>query len=169
MEYAQNEGADWRNEIDRWIRETLGHAVFNPNAESVKYLSKRLGNEDFRKLKSEDTHRFIVVVRGIVDLDSREVARRSDYVVCYWDRSAQRGAGTKGELSIARLFGKPVYMVTEMKADNIPGWVLGCTTEIFTSFTALKEFLVKKYRKRPAPVRKKPRTKTRTQRSSHAE
>jgi len=155
MEYAQNEGADWRNEIDQWVHDTLGHGVFNPNTESVKYLSTHLVEEDFRKLKAVNTERFVSIVKGIVDLDSREIARRTDYVICYWDRSAQRGAGTKGELSIARLFRKPVYMVTEMKADNIPGWVLGCTTKIFPSFTELKKFLTGKYRRKSRTSRAK--------------
>ncbi|MBI2618684.1 MAG: hypothetical protein HYW57_01220 [Ignavibacteriales bacterium] len=148
MEYAQDEGADWRSDIDQWIRKTLGHTVFNPNTESAKYLSKRIPNENFRKLKVDNPGRFTSLVTGIVDLDSREIARKTDYVICYWDRSAQRGAGTKGELTIARLFRKPVYMVTEVKTDNIPGWVLGCTTRIFPSFVKLRQFLERKYRKR---------------------
>lgn len=148
MEYARGEGADWRNEIDDWVRSTLGHSVFNPNKESAKYLMKRLRNDDFRKLKVENLPRFTSLVRGIVDLDSKEIAERTDYVICYWDRSAQRGAGTKGELTIARLCRKPVYMVTEMKPDNIPGWVLGCATRMFPSFDVLKSFLTKRYKKR---------------------
>jgi len=140
MEYAQFEGADWRSEIEGWIRKTLGHSAFNPNIESARFLKKHVrGN--FRRLKTENTPRFTEIVGRIVDLDSREIARRTDYVVCYWDRSAQRGAGTKGELTIAKLFDKPVYMVTEVRPENIPGWILGCTTKMFGSFFELKEFL----------------------------
>ena len=52
-----------------------------------------------------------------------------------------RGAGTKGELTMARYFGKPVYMVTAIPLQDIPGWVLGCTDRIFPSFEALQQFL----------------------------
>jgi hypothetical protein len=140
MEYAQYEGADWRSEIEEWIRASLRHSVFNPNKESAKFLRKHVRG-DFRRLKTEDTDRFSKIVARIVDLDSREIARRSDYVVCYWDRSAQRGAGTKGEVTIARLYRKPVYMVTEVRPENIPGWILGCTTKMFGTFHELKQFL----------------------------
>ena len=77
-----------------------------------------------------------------MDHDCREIAERSDVVICYWDESAMRGAGTKGELTMARFFGKPVYMVTTLPHTEIPGWVLGCTTEFFPSFDQLKTFLL---------------------------
>jgi hypothetical protein len=145
MEYARREGMDWRTELHRWIESELAHRVFNPNVESEKFLAKHLPSDNFRSLKSKNPARFRQLVRKLVELDSREIAYRSDYVICYWDRSAQRGAGTKGELTIAKFFGKPVYMVTRMKTESIPGWVLGCTTEIFPSFTKLKRFLMKRY------------------------
>jgi len=160
MEYAQYEGADWRMEIENWVRLNLRHSVFNPNTESARFLRKKVRG-DFRKLKTEDVSRFSAVVSRIVDLDSNEVAHRSNYVICYWDRSAQRGAGTKGELTIARLFGKPVYMVTEVRPENIPGWVLGCTTRIFKTFDELKLFLLENFspkeKKRTHPVRRERR------------
>ncbi len=145
MEYAKGEGQDWRRAMEEWLKKELGHAVFNPNKESRKYLRKRLPNQNLRRLKLSNIEKYEAIVRGIVMLDSREIAHKSDYVVCYWDASALRGAGTKGELTIARFFGKPVYMVTRMKRTRIPGWVLGCTTEIFSSFDALKTYLRKKY------------------------
>ncbi|MGH2568129.1 MAG: hypothetical protein ACRDGA_07300 [Bacteroidota bacterium] len=146
MEYAKKEGADWRRELHSWLEEHLDHTVFNPSEESVKFLSRHLPRGNFRKLKTIDLPQFTSLVRKIVDLDSREIARRSDYLVCYWDRSAQQGAGTKGELTIAKFFGKPVYMVTRINHANIPGWILGCTTEIFGSFSLLKLFLKGLYR-----------------------
>ncbi len=145
MEYAKDEGQDWRRSTERWIRTELGHTVFNPNRESKKYLGRRLPDQNLRKLKFKDIEKFQSVVKTIVMIDSVEIARRSDYVICYWDASAQHGAGTKGELTIARFFGKPVYMVTKVKKANIPGWVLGCTTRIFSSFSELKDYLRSEY------------------------
>ena len=145
MEYANKEGADWRRELQRWIEENLGHSVFNPSDESVKFLARHYPDGNFRKLKTKDLGQFTSLVRKIVDLDTREIARRSDYIVCFWDRSAQQGAGTKGELTIAKFFGKPVYMVTRMNHAHIPAWILGCTTHIFSSFTQLQQFLKDRY------------------------
>jgi hypothetical protein len=152
MEYAKNEGASWRKGMEHWIANELGHSVFNPNVESEKYMKKKLKRGNLRKLKFTNVDKFQSIVRGIVKLDSAEIASRSDYVVCLWNGSAQRGAGTKGELSIARYFDKPVYMVTRMRRDRIPGWILGCTSDIFSSFDELKKFLLTKYMpKRNAP------------------
>jgi hypothetical protein len=81
-------------------------------------------------------------VRQLVDLDCREIAERSNYLICFWDSGAMRGAGTKGELTIARYFGKPVYLVTSIPFRDIPGWVLGCTDKIFPGFDQLKKFLL---------------------------
>jgi hypothetical protein len=148
MEYAKNEGVDWRNGIEEWLAAELGHSVFNPNSESEKYLKKKLPNANLRKLKFSNIEKFQSIVRGIVKVDSQEIAKRSDYIICYWDKSAQRGAGTKGELTLARFFGKPVYMITRTRSENIPGWILGCTSEIFSSFADLKLFLLKKYSNR---------------------
>jgi len=145
MEFAKGEGADWRYVLEDWIHRNLKHTVFNPNRESEKVLSKKIPGRSFRELKQEDLERFTQIVRSLVDLDCREIAHRSNYIVCYWDESAQKGAGTKGEVTIARFVEKPVYLVTEMKPADIPGWVLGCTTKTFGSFDALKIFLLETY------------------------
>lgn len=145
MEYAKNEGMDWRQTMQEWIVRELGHSVYNPNNESERYLRKKLPKASFRDLKFTNVNRFQSIVRGIVHLDSNEIAKRTDYVICYWDKSAQRGAGTKGELTVARYFRKPVYMVTRMRHENIPGWILGCTSKIFCSFGQLKAFLKRRY------------------------
>jgi hypothetical protein len=145
MEYARKEGLDWRNELDIWLRQNLGHNVFNPNIESEKYLAKVLPNKNFRALKSTNIDSYTKIVKQFVIKDSKEIATHSDYIICYWDKSALRGAGTKGELTIARYFNKPVYIVTRIPKKNIPGWVLGCATEFYDSFTHLKDFLLTKY------------------------
>lgn len=141
MEYAANEGRDWREEMHDWLTTTLGFEVFNPNHESDKYFEKNFPGVDIRALKSSDILKYAAIVSQLVEIDCQEIADHSDLVICYWDESAMRGGGTKGELTIAKHFGKPVYMVTTMKPEEIPGWVLGCTSLIFSSFDELKTFL----------------------------
>ena len=145
MEFAKGEGVDWRMEMDEWIRRVLHHTAYNPNIESDAFLARMLPNGGFRELKHQDIDRYVSLVREFVDKDSHEIAEMTDYVVCKWDESAQRGAGTKGEVTMARYSQKPVYMVTTMSLVDIPGWVLGCTTKIFGSFEELKAFLLKTY------------------------
>jgi hypothetical protein len=144
MEYAVNEGSDWRSSLHTWLEQQLGLGVFNPNLESEKYFNSRYPSVNIRSLKSLDTVRFQQIVADLVDLDCHEIAERSDFVICYWDEAAMRGAGTKGELTIAKFFRKPVYLVTSMPPCEIPGWVLGCTTRMFSSFDELKTYLLQR-------------------------
>lgn len=145
MEYAANEGADWRSEIQEWLARELDHRAFNPSVESAKFRARRLDGQDFRSLKHGDLNAFIRIVRLLIDRDLSAIANRSAYLICLWDRRAQKGAGTIGELTMARSLRIPVYMVTRIEDRNIPGWILGCSTRRFRTFTALKEFLLSKY------------------------
>ena len=145
MEYARNEGADWRGEIEAWLRAELGHSAFNPSVESAKFRARRLDGQDFRALKNGDMEKFVRIVRMLIDRDLKAIAKRSTYLICLWDRRAQKGAGTIGELTMARSLRIPVYMVTRIDDRNIPGWILGCTTRRFRSFSGLKKFLLTTY------------------------
>jgi hypothetical protein len=145
MEYAEDEGQSWRSEMQRWLERSFGHSVFNPNERSDKFLRDQLPETDFRILKQTNLTEYISLVEQLVRIDCEEIALRSDYVVCYYDQSAQRGAGTKGELTIAKYFGKPVYLVCGMPVMDIPGWVLACATKIFSSFEELKLHLTQTY------------------------
>ena len=111
--------------MQRFFEDELGWTVFNPNRESERFFEKNWPGMDFRAVKSQDIERYREIVSRLVDIDSHEIAERTDIVVCYWDEGAAKGAGTKGELTMARFFGKPVYMVTTIPAQEIPGWVLG--------------------------------------------
>jgi hypothetical protein len=145
MEYALGEGASWRGALQLWLEGQLHHSVFNPNAESDRFFAARYPGIDVRKLKSENIEHYTEILRLLVEIDTREIAERSDYVVCLWDEGAAKGAGTKGELTIASFFRKPVYLVTSQAHQEIPGWVLGCTTRIFGDFEELKAFLLERH------------------------
>ena len=145
MEYATDEGRDWRSEMQSWLEGELGCTVFNPNVESDRLLGTEYRGIDFRELKKQDIARYRTIVERLVTIDCDEIALRTDFVVVYWDDSAQRGAGTKGELTMAHFFKKPVYMVTAVPLDAIPGWVLGCVSRVFGDFGSLKEFLRLQY------------------------
>jgi hypothetical protein len=150
MEYADGEGLHWRRDMQDWLETTLGHSVFNPNVESERFFSEKYPDIDFRNLKATDLETYQQIVRQLVEIDCREVAERSDYVVCLWDDGAMKGAGTKGELTMAHYFRKPVYLVTRIPHHDIPGWVLGCTTKIFPGFDELKSFLLARPGRNPA-------------------
>src|SRR5437016_10759952 len=114
MEYAEGEGARWRTDLQGWLEGTLRHTVFNPNIESEKFFSLNHPGIDFRALKRDDVERYRSIVRKLVEIDCQEIAEHSDYLICYWDEGAAKGAGTKGELTMAKFFNKPVYFVTSI-------------------------------------------------------
>src|SRR5437899_788405 len=120
MEYADGGGREWREELQTWIEQNLNHAVFNPTLESNKFFDQHYPGINFRALKAENTPLYTEIIRHLVEIDCREIAHRSDYVICYWDESAARGAGTKGELTMAKFFKKPVYLVTSFPLHDIP-------------------------------------------------
>ena len=148
MEYAENYGADWRGEMEKWLKQKLNHESFNPVRASEEFLKSKYPRVDFRQTKLNDFEKHRTIAKEIVKLDSTEIILRSDYLICYYDESAQRGAGTKGELTVAALLGKPVYLVNGMQIENVPSWVLGCTDEIFEDFDSLKKFLLEKFLKK---------------------
>jgi hypothetical protein len=145
MEYIEGEGFKWRQELESWIEQNLKHSCFNPNFESTNFFETHYPNVDFRALKTQDIVLYKTIATRLVEIDTNEIAKNTDYLVCYWDEGAAKGAGTKGELTMAKFFGKPVFLVTGFALSDIPGWVLGCTTKIFKTFDELKSFLSDQY------------------------
>jgi len=141
MEYAENYGTDWRTEMESWLKNELGHEAFNPVKASEEFLSKKYPDVDFRSSKLSDLESHRKIAAEIVKIDSTEIILHSDYLICYYDESAQRGAGTKGELTVASIFGKPVFLVLGLNLEIVPSWVIGCSTNILNSFEDLKTFL----------------------------
>ena len=129
-------GVSWRAELTPFLR-SLGHEVYDPAVDVRKNLTEE-EVRDFRAWKTTDLPRFQATLRKIIAWDLDWIERRSDYLVCWFDAAAQRGAGTQGELTLAHRAGIPVYLVTGMPVEKISGWVLGCATRVFSDFDKLK-------------------------------
>ncbi|OGU28710.1 MAG: hypothetical protein A2X67_09210 [Ignavibacteria bacterium GWA2_55_11] len=145
MQYAPGGGASWRSTFRAWAEEALGHRVIDPVKESNKLMVR--WRKKGRVLRGSDRvgGDWPKFFRTIVDRDVDLVINRSDYVVCLWNSGARRGAGTQGELTVARMSRKPVYVVSRTNRTNLPGWVQGCLTEHFSNFADLQDFLVNQY------------------------
>ncbi len=146
IEYSADLGVSWRAELTPFLQ-TLGHQVYDPAADVRKNLTDE-EVRDFRKWKTTDLPRFQKTVRKIIEWDLEWIERKSDYVICYFDEAASRGAGTQGELTLAYRMGMPAYVVLGMPIEKVSGWILGCATEVFFDFEQLKSYLASKY----APV-----------------
>jgi hypothetical protein len=143
IEYSPDKGRKWRADLAPVLRE-LGHEFYDPAEDEKKTLDDdEIGQ--FRQWKTTDLPRFQRTLRKIIDFDIDRIEDRTDYIICYWDESAAKGAGTHGELTVAFRSGIPVFLVLGMPIERISGWVLGCATEVFQHFDSLTDFLREKY------------------------
>ncbi len=143
MEYAPGHGKHWRAEITPLLL-SLGHQIYDPAQDEKKDLSdEEMAN--FRAWKSSDLERFQQTIRKIIAYDLDIVERETDYIICHWDEYAMKGAGTHGELTLAHRLGIPVYLVTSLPITQVSGWILGCSTQVFSSFEQLTNFLLLRF------------------------
>ncbi len=139
IEYSPDLGKGWRAEITPLLQ-SLGHQVYDPALDEMKNLTETEVRE-FRQWKTSDLNRFQQTIRKIIAYDLDLIEHRCDALVCYWDQYAGRGAGTQGELTFAHRIGMPVYMICAVPVEQISGWLLGCATEVFSSFEEFNEFM----------------------------
>jgi hypothetical protein len=147
IEYASGFGNDWRNELESWIRRELHHEIFNPCVESINFFERNFPEFERKFLKKEPMENIRKIIGELVIFECEEIIKNSDYIICFWDESCSKGAGTQGELTIAKYYHKPVYIVSSITMDQIPSWIIGCSTEIFQDFDELKRFLLSSYSK----------------------
>jgi len=147
MEFSNDEGASWREEITYWLDNDLGHDVFNPVIES-QLLVDRHGAKSYREWKNQDINRYIDFIKKCVNRDIEIVRKHCDYLICLWDEHVLKGAGTHAEVTIAYECNKPVYLVNKLPSKDLSGWIMACSTEIFPDFNILKTFLAKQYPKK---------------------
>jgi hypothetical protein len=143
IEYAPDHGRAWRSAITP-ILNSLGHAVYDPALDEKKNLEDdEIAN--FRSWKSSDLSRFQQTIRKIIAYDLDWIEQKTDYIICYWDEHVSKGAGTQAELTFAYRLNIPVYLVAAVPVTQISGWILGCSTHVFSDFEQLQSFLADKY------------------------
>lgn len=144
MEYAPNEGRDWRDEITEWLKIKLNHLVVNPVEETAKLVQKS-NAKNYRDWKNEDPEKFVKFVRQAVDNDLNSVVNRADYIICLWNKEVLSGGGTHGEVTMAYYYNKPVYLINQLKNIELSGWIMSCATEIFPDFNTMRNRLIEIY------------------------
>ena len=144
MEYAHDEGAGWRQMMTDWLDDSFGHTVYNPVIESQN-LIKSYGAGDYREWKVSNPKRYADFIRVCVDRDIDTVRKGVDYIICLWDDFVLRGAGTHAEVTLAYEIGKPVYLINQLSSGDISGWIMACSTKIFSNFDELKSHLSDTY------------------------
>jgi hypothetical protein len=143
IEYAEDGGRLWRRKLAPFLREQLGHRVYDPAEDEQKNLSDE-EVAHFREWKTTDLERFRRVIRKIIAFDLDLIENQADYLICFWDSLAKSG-GTSAELTVAHRKGIPVYLVSTLPVGEISGWMLGCSDQLFSSVEDLKEFLAARF------------------------
>jgi hypothetical protein len=143
IEYAPDYGRAWRAAITPFL-ESLGHTIYDPAVDEKKNLTEDELTH-FRAWKKSDLARFQQTIRKIIAWDLDWIEQRTDYIICYWDEHVLKGAGTQSELTFAYRLGIPVYLVAAMPIERVSGWILGCSTEVFTDFQQLQSFFSARY------------------------
>ena len=144
IEFAEDGGRLWRRKLAPFLRDQLGHRVYDPAEDERKNLSEEEAAH-FREWKTADLARFRRAVRKIIAFDLDLIENKADYVICYWPSENAHSGGTSAELTVAHRKGIPVYLVTPIAVDQVSGWMLACSDQVFTSIEGLKEFLVARF------------------------
>lgn len=144
IEFAADGGKLWRAKLTPFLRNDLGHRVYDPAEDEKKNLSEEEAAH-FREWKSADPDRFRRTVRKIIAFDLDLIENKADYLICLWDNASSQSGGTSAEMTAALRKGIPVYLVTSVPPEQISGWMLACADQVFTSVEDLKKFLATRY------------------------
>mgnify|MGYP001502506612 CR=1 FL=1 len=145
MEFADDEGASWRNELTIWLKNTINHQSIDPVIESAKIV-KENNAENYRLWKKNDVEKYAHFIQLCVKNDIEIVRNKADYLICLWDENVIQGAGTHAEITFAYDLKKPVYLINKLPLRDLSGWIMACSSQIFTNFEDLKDFLIKEYK-----------------------
>ena len=137
IEFAAGGGKLWRRKLTPFLRDELGHRVYDPAEDEQKSLTDE-EVAHFREWKKTDLDRFRRVVRKIIQFDLELIENKADYLICYWDDEAAQSGGTPAELTLAYRQGLPVYLVSPSATEQISGWVLACADQVFSSIEELR-------------------------------
>jgi hypothetical protein len=144
IEFADESGKLWRRKLTPFLKEVLGHSVYDPAADEKKNLTEE-EVASFREWKTSDFERYRRTVRKIIRFDLDIIENRAAYVICFWNDPNAKSGGTSAEITTALRRGIPVYLVSGLPHEQISGWMLACSDQMFSSVEELKEFLVTRY------------------------
>jgi hypothetical protein len=144
IDFAEEGGKLWRRKLTPYLRDQLGHRVYDPTEDARKVLSdEEIAN--FRIWQTTDLDRFRRIVRKIIAFDIELIENKADYLICYWDAEIASTGGIPAGLTAAYRKGIPVYLVTTLPVEQIDAWMLGCSDQVFSSIEDLKEFLSSRF------------------------
>jgi len=144
MEYKKNLGMAWRDWLTKEL-EARHHDAINP----VKLeICEEEGGDvpvqtQLTQLKAEGKLDEVrTLVRKVLFRKDMFAIQLADAIVVYYDESVQKGAGTLSEAWEAFREGVPLYLVTDLPTEEVPTWLIGETSRIFSDFEALLDYVL---------------------------
>jgi len=128
----------WREEITKWL-EDRGDTALDPT----------LKERDTRKdiildvKKEENIDLLRSMLRKEVISPDIQMVFDSDALIAYIDR--EKVYGTVAELFLGYFLDKPCLVVYSIPREKWSGWIIGLSTQIFTSLEGLKEYIIEYY------------------------
>lgn len=151
IEKTTDFGTTWRNELTPFL-EYINIEVLDPCKLEADKLKGFETNENlpeginhWHELKnSKDPlmmKRFKKYMSKIIHFDLDIIEEKTDFMIVYWNEATSKGAGTHGEVTLMKHLKRPVYCVATCE---LPAWIVGCCTEVFSNFDDLKTALINK-------------------------
>lgn len=83
------------------------------------------------------------IVGNIIIPPDLQMVERCTFITVWIPKSSKEICGTYGEVTLAYYLGKPVYIVTNRSLEpvTLPKWIIGCSTQIFTSWKAYLDYI----------------------------
>jgi hypothetical protein len=124
---AKDGGMAWRADITPHLY-SLGYRLFNPVFDQPRLTGiSRDSLLSLQKVGKVDEYQ--KACSTVVDTDL-SILKKADIVVVKIDEGVLSGAGTFGELTVARMLNTPVFAWIDLPGgiSQVPAWAFGCLT-----------------------------------------
>ena len=141
MQHAEGLGGSWRAEASRELK-GMGYYPLDITDLDKAYMKE---HGDLYHSLSPDAHlEFKANMRKhFIYTDLELIKNDSDALIVYYDESVRRGAGTISECQFAYDHDIPIFIISYWSNwhKEVPGWLQGLSTKIFTHFFDLYDYL----------------------------
>lgn len=141
MQHAKDLGAGWRLKCAKELRK-MGYYPLDITALDIAY-TKAHGELYIPDGNTNDLQRRSDIRRHFIHSDLQLILNDSDALIVLYDESARLGAGTISECQYAYEHNIPIFIVSAYEdwRKEVPGWLYGLSSKVFTNFTDLYIYL----------------------------
>lgn len=135
----------WREEVTTRLR-TMSIQALNPF--KIKGNTDMIRKKIFEANQIGDLETTRSLVSGHMIKTDLQMVEEADFLTVWIPKlNGYEICGSYGEITLAYYLKKPIYIVTErcLAPSELPSWLVGCSTVIFTNWTDYYGFIKKRY------------------------